>query len=1124
MSNFDFVVGAWPGIADEAKLCEKSAHGDPRSSMFYARRTLEFVVNWLYDADETLVRPYNDELSTLIHLGEFKSLVGQAIFLKMNFIRKEGNRAVHKSGPIASVESMTVLKELFHVLVWLGVYYAPSPADRPSASFDPTLVPQAQPGDNALSLAQIQALAAELEAADAELKKAHAANADLEAQLAALRAQVAEAKAANAVVPDTHDYDEADTRSKYIDLDLHDAGWALDAARDREFEVTGMPNQQGIGFVDYVLWGDDGLPLAVVEAKKTSVDPRIGQQQAKLYADCIEAMFGQRPLIFYTNGYDTWFWDDTQYPPRRVSGFFTKEDLVLNIQRRSSRKPLSSMAIDKGITERHYQERAIRKVAESFENGHERRALLVMATGSGKTRTVISLVKMLQEANWVKRVLFLADRVALVNQAVNAFAQFLPASAPVNLVTEKDSDGRVYVSTYATMMNLIDQGGDDVGRFGPGYFDLIIIDEAHRSVYQKFGEIFNYFDSFLVGLTATPKDEVDHNTYSLFNLQDGVPTDSYDLAEAIEEGYLVRPVARPIKLAFPQRGISYDELSEDEKQQWDLLDWGDEGRPDEVDAAAVNKWLFNTDTVDKVLEVLITEGRHVDSGDTLGKTIIFAKNNDHAVFIEERFNENYPQYAGQFARVITYRTPYAQNTLDDFSQTAKQPQIAISVDMLDTGVDVPDVVNLVFFKPVFSKTKYWQMVGRGTRLRPDLYGPGQSKQDFVIFDVCGNIEYFNQDLPALEGSGAEPLNQRLFKSKAALLGLLDALPAPTDDERNLRESIATGLHSTVAGMTDANFLVRAKRRYVERFVDAGAWLKITSEDLADAAEHLSGLPSAVQVADGDEDAKRFDWLALQAQLGVLGNPVAFQAAKKRIQAVADALGEQKTIPVIAKHLELIDAVAGDAWWEGVTVSMLEMMRTRLRSLVYLIDVTKRPIVYTDFIDELQEVDPIDVIIATPGVDRERFREKLFAFLRNHENEAVLQKVRNGYQLTPLDLEQLESILTGIGGFAPVDIHQAADEMQGLGVLIRSMVGLDRAAASDALSEFTAGSSFTGNQLAFVDLLIEQLTARGVVSASLLYEAPFTNYAPTGPDAIFDGAQVAQLVSLLNRVTQTAIAS
>src|SRR5438477_1103854 len=446
-------------------------------------------------------------------------------------------------------------------------------------------------------------------------------------------------------------------------------------------------------------------------------------------------------------------WDDVNYPPRAVQGFFKKAELELMIQRRTSRKSLASAEINSAIVERYYQTRAIRRIGEAFEKDRDRKALVVMATGAGKTRTVIALTDLLMRCNWAKRVLFLADRVALVNQAVNAFKRHLPEASPVNLVTEKDGEGRVFVSTYPTTMGLIDETRDGQRRFGVGHFDVVIIDEAHRSVFQKYRAIFDYFDSLLVGLTATPKDEVDRNTYSLFDLENGVPTDAYSLEEAVRDGFLVPPKAVSVPLKFQREGIKYDELSEEDKDQWDALEWDAEGGvPDHVEAEAVNKWLFNKDTVDKVLEHLMTRGMTVAGGDRLGKTILFAKNQAHADFIADRFNANYPHHRGEFARVITFKTEYAQSLINSFAQKDKAPHIAISVDMLDTGIDVPEVVNLVFFKLVRSKTKFWQMVGRGTRLRPDLFGPGQDKQFFYIFDFCQNLEFFQENRQTVDAS------------------------------------------------------------------------------------------------------------------------------------------------------------------------------------------------------------------------------------------------------------------------------------------------------------------------------------------------------------------------------------
>ena len=560
-----------------------------------------------------------------------------------------------------------------------------------------------------------------------------------------------------AAQPDTHDYSEAETRDYFIDLLLKEAGWPLDQARDREFEVSGMPNNQGKGFVDYVLWGDDGKPLALVEAKRTRRDSRVGQQQAKLYADCLEQQFGQRPLIFYSNGYEHWLWDDTNYPPRAVQGFYKKAELELAdpaAQHAASRwRPPKSARPSSSATTRRAASGASPR---AFERDHDRKALVVMATGAGKTRTVIALADLLMRCNWAKRVLFLADRVALVNQAVNAFKRHLPDASPVNLVTEKDAEGRVFVSTYPTMMGLIDETRDGQRRFGVGHFDLVIIDEAHRSVFQKYRAIFDYFDSLLVGLTATPKDEVDRNTYSLFDLENGVPTDAYSLEEAVRDGFLVPPKAVSVPLKFQREGIKYDDLSEEDKDQWDALEWDEDGNvPDRVEAAGGQ-------------QVAVQQGHRrqgagaPDDARPDGRGRRPARQDDPLRQEPGTTPTSSPSAStptirttrAQFARVITFKTEYAQSLIDNFSAKDKAPHIAISVDMLDTGIDVPEVVNLVFFKLVRSKTKFWQMVGRGTRLCPDLFGPGQHKQFFYLFDYCQNLEYFSQNLQTTEGRWA----------------------------------------------------------------------------------------------------------------------------------------------------------------------------------------------------------------------------------------------------------------------------------------------------------------------------------------------------------------------------------
>jgi type I restriction enzyme R subunit len=1133
-STFSFLEAEWPAVFDAARRAAGAVHTDPRTSCFYARRALEIAVAWAYKHDPALHLPYLDNLSALIHEPSFKAAAGDAVFSKARVITQLGNQAVHSQKPIAATDSLAAVRELFHVTYWFARTYGR--ATRPAAglTFDPGALPKGVPVPRQ-TVEQLRALEAGLRERDEKLAVLLADKNTLDEELQRLRAEVAAAKKVAAAQPDEHDYSEAETRDFFIDLLLREAGWLLQDGRDREFEVEGMPNEKGKGFVDYVLWGDDGKPLALVEAKRTRRDPVVGQQQAKLYADCLERRFGQRPVIFYTNGYEHWIWDDLSYAPRKVQGFFKKAELEIFVQRRSSRKPLGQAEIDPAIVGRFYQTRAIRRIGEAFERERERKALVVMATGAGKTRTVIALCDLLMRCNWVKRVLFLADRIALVNQAEGAFKRHLPNAAPVNLVKDKDGEGRVFISTYPTIMGVIDEARDGERRFGVGHFDLVIIDEAHRSVFQKYRSIFDYFDSLLVGLTATPKDEVDRNTYTLFDLENGVPTDAYGLEEAVKDGFLVPPRAVAVPLKFPREGIRYDDLSEDDKDQWDAVEWDEDGAvPESVEAAAVNRWLFNTDTVDKVLAHLMTRGLKVAGGDRLGKTILFAKSQQHAQFIAERFDKNYPHHRGAFARVITFKTEYAQSLIDDFSKKDGPPHIAISVDMLDTGIDVPEVVNLVFFKLVRSKTKFWQMLGRGTRLCPDLFGPGRDKEEFFLFDYCQNLEYFSQDPATTEGSNVEALGTRLFKRRLEMIGVLDsridrekvaeamgAYGEPTT-EAAVRAAISERLQSEVGAMNLDNFVVRPKRRLVEKYRDPKRWNALSTEELVELAHDVAGLP--VELDAEPEEAKRFDLLILNLQLAVLRSEPAFERLRDQVKAIAGLLEEKSAIPMVRAQMVHIEELQTDEWWQDVTIPMLESVRRRLRELVQFIEKRQRKPVYTDFEDEMGT----ETAVALPGIsgarDFEKFRAKARAFLHAHEDAIAIHKLRMNKALTPTDLAELERMLAESGVGTAEEIERGKAQAKGLGLFVRSLVGLDREAAKGALAGFLDGKTHTAAQIEFANLIVDHLTEHGVMEAARLYESPFTDITPRGPEGIFKPAQVEELVAALERVRASAEAA
>lgn len=1127
MSNFGFLQKEFFAIHDSASKAESYLNSDARAACWYARMTLEQMVDWLYRYDPNF-KCYETSLGARVHEPSFRSNVGEVIFTKATVVISIGNRAAHAKAT-KKTDAVTAIHELFHIAYWLARTYGEKARPNPALQFDESLVPAAKQ-ESAVTIEQLKRQEDALKAKEAEntalkekLEGLDAAHKELEA----LRAEFAAAKAANTQSQDTHDYNEEQTRDYFIDLLLHEAGWKLDNAQDREYEVSGMPNNQGKGFVDYVLWGDDGLPLAVVEAKRSRRDPRVGQQQAKLYADCLETEFKRRPVIYYTNGYEHWLWDDQAAPPRRVQGFYKKAELELLMQRRLGKKSIASEKINDDIAGRGYQHQAIRSVAEAMELHNQRRSLIVMATGSGKTRTVIALVDLLSRCNWVKRVLFLADRVSLVKQATKEFNKHLPNAGVVNLLDSPDGQGRVYVSTYPTMMNLINDEKSDNKTFGVGHFDLVIVDEAHRSIYAKYSAIFNYFDSYLVGLTATPKDEIDHNTYGMFQLQRGVPTFAYALEDAIKDGYLVPPKAVSVPLKFIRQGIKYDELSEEEKAQWDEADWGDDEPPTEVDSAALNSWLFNEQTVDLVLEHLMTKGERVASGDRLGKTIIFAKNNNHAEYIAERFNANYPEYKGEFARVITFKTEYAQSLIDSFGVKDKAPHIAISVDMLDTGIDVPEVVNLVFFKLVRSKTKFWQMIGRGTRLCPDLYAPQQDKQHFYIFDFLQNLEYFAENPEASDGATAEALDTRLFKARLDLITSVNASEGQNKtgkqqaEDEALRTETTDHLHNIVSNMTLANMIVRPKRKYIEKYSEADAWKGVTEATAMEIGKELANLPS--QLRDTEEEAKRFDLLILRTQLCILNSAKGFDNLKATVQKIAAALELQNSIPAIKAHMPLIQSIATDEWWQDITVGMLESTRKKLRLLVKLIEKKSRPVIYTQFDDEIGDGADINLPLVPTGLDYDKFKAKTRDFLKQHNDKMALQKLHRNMAITETDLQELEKILLEQASGNAGLVDRARDEAHGLGLFVRSLVGLDRNAAVEAMSEFLNDANATNNQIEFVNMIVEFLTIDGAISADRLYATPFTALSPTGPDAVFGIAKAERLFNVIEEIRQRAVA-
>lgn len=1066
MTNFDFLLkdkqfDTFSGVAIAA---ENTLHIDVDSCVINCRRAMEFAVKWMYSVDKALYLPYQDNLQNLMNGEDFRDIVGKDIWQRMDFIRKIGNSAAHGGRKVTGEQAELCLENLYIFLDFVAYCYG---KNYKSSNFDKSLL-ELTP-EEALSFVPDNNI---------DLSKLIEENRELKEELTARRVEQQQT-----YVQKPLDLSEYKTRKIYIDFMLEDAGWREGRDWLNEVELPGMPNRSEVGFADYVLYGDDGRPLAVVEAKRTCVDVSKGRQQAKLYADLLEKKFGRRPVIFLTNGFETHI-DDNRYPERKCACIYSKRDLekLLNLQ--TLRTSLKNITVNKNIAGRYYQESAVKAVCSSFGEKNRRKALLVMATGSGKTRTVIALCDVLLQHGWVKNILFLADRNSLVTQAKRSFVNLLPDLSVTNLCEEKDNyTAHCVFSTYQTMMNCIDSVKDEDGKlFTCGHFDLVICDEAHRSIYNRYRDIFNYFDAPLVGLTATPKDEIDKNTYEVFELENGVPTYGYELAQAVKDGYLVDFMSVETKLKFIEQGIVYDDLSDEDKAAYEDTFEDENGRlPERIGSSALNEWIFNEDTIKEVLHVLMTNGLTVDYGQKLGKTIIFAKNHTHAEKILEIFNRQYP-HLPEFARVIDNYMTYAQSAIDEFSDPKKLPQIAISVDMLDTGIDVPEVLNLVFFKKVMSKAKFWQMIGRGTRLCENLLD-GKDKDKFYIFDFCGNFEFFRMssgkptaNMMALQGA--------IFHLKAQIAYKLQDLAYQTDELIAFRKSLVRDMAAKVRELNRGHFAVRQHLKYVELYSSEENYKALSYEDTLLIESELAPL-----IIPDEDDAKavRFDALMYGIELAYLAGKKYGKARNDLYKKVGGVAGVAN-IPEIMAQSELIDKLLHTNYLENAGMNEFEHIRKSLRDLMKYIPVNK--LRYdTNFDDEILSMDWKESELEND--DLKNYKAKAEFYIRQHIDDEVIAKLKNNIPMTTDDIKKLEKILWNDLGTK--EDYETEYGKKPLGEFVREIVGLDMNAAKAAFSKYLNDVNLDSRQIYFVNQIVEYIVHNGLMKdLSVLQEPPFTD--------------------------------
>lgn len=1160
-SNFLFLQKQWPEIARRAIEAEKTVITDPRASLAFSRMVLEQAINWMYTNDKELELPNDTTLNSLMKQECFRIQFNHKLYRDIDLIRKRGNLAIHNK-KVDEFDAEKCIQNLFYFSKWLAKSYSNSEIE--VHTFDFYLIPKQ--GEAALSRNQLDKLQnqldSDLKSYQTNLKKIQEEalekqkeNDLLKLQLQKLQQQIKEQKAeANQIDSVQHPRNEMETRRDFIDVSLREAGWDLQGVNDKEFEVKHMPlstNPSGLGYADYVLWDDNGKPLAVIEAKKSMESASKGENQAQLYADALQKMYDQRPVMFYTNGFETYLWDDCFYKQsRQVHGFYTKAELQTIIYRRTNRKDIRTQQIDTEIVERPYQLRSIRSIAEHYAGnckqtgkliGTNRGALLVLATGTGKTRTAIALSKIMFQAYWAKRILFLADRISLVSQAKRNFTKFLPNHSAVNLLDEKEKkNSRLVFSTYKTMMNLIDGKRNGEERFyGIGHFDLIIVDEAHRSIYNKYQALFQYFDALYLGLTATPKDAVDKNTYEAFGLVDKSPTDDYSFDEAVENGHLTPYHSIEVPTKFHTQGIKYDELSDEEKEEFEkeILEGQEATGSERVDKSALDNWLFNEDTAIKTLRYFLKHAIKIKGGDEIGKTIVFARNKRHAHFLKDIFLKlDKEQFGNDYVKVIVNKEPKAEEFLLRFcdDEQDRLPQIAISVDMMDTGIDAPKVVNLIFYKPVKSYAKFWQMIGRGSRLSPNLFGPDQHKDKFLIFDLCENFEFFRENPEGIESNPQQTLSQNLFALKLQIAqSLKDKKYKDNQELQQFRTNLLDDLHGQVAKMDQTRFDVKMNIKTVLDFGNENRqkWNHLNSADILRIKDEIIPL---VQPQKGeDELARYYDRLIynLMEKRIQTPNTEKFTSSAEnqisRVMLISGKLLEKTSIPQVKEKEQLIEKNMDEEFWKNKGVSHLEKIRDNIRTLIRYIDKTDQKYVTTNFTDtiltgKIKTDQPFEQASDSP---QEYIRSQVFSnnihrledIVRTNQNHVTINRIKNQQPISNQELVELEKFL-----FAkPADKERLEKELGreiNLTTFIKNLVGLSQECVNSAFAQFTNQYQLSSKQIHFLDTIKQFLTKNGKINPEMLYEAPFTEIHIMGIDGVFNDNQTDQIIDIIQSFT------